>query len=65
MKYTPDNDGECNTACKCEHFSGSQGKRVGRRHDFAAGRAIKMKTFPYDPAKTPLSFIYASALSFP
>jgi len=57
MKYTPGNDGECNTACKYEHFLGSQGKRVGCPHNFAAGRAIKMKTFPMTQRK-PLSVLF-------
>jgi len=57
MKYTPDNDGECNTACKCEHFSESQGKRVGCRYDFAVGRAIKIKTFPMTQRK-PLPVLF-------
>jgi hypothetical protein len=57
MKYTPDNDGECNTACKCEDFLGTHGKRVGCRYGFAAGRAIKMKTFPMTQRK-PLPFLF-------
>ena len=57
MKYTPDNDGECNTACKCKHFLGSQGKRVGCRHDSVAACAIKMKTFPMTQRK-PLPFLF-------
>ena len=57
MKYTPNNDGECNAACKCELILGSQGKRVGCRHDFAADRAIKMKTFPMTQRK-PFPFLF-------
>jgi len=62
MKYTPGNDGECNTACKYEHFLGSQGKRVGCPHNFAAGRAIKMKTFPMTQRK-PLSVLFMLHIS--
>jgi len=57
MKYTPDNDGERNIVCKCEQFSGSQGKRLGCRYGFAAGRAIKMKTFPMTQRKL-LPFLF-------
>ena len=57
MKYTPDNDGKCNTVCKGELSLGSQGKRVGCRHDFAADRAIKMKTFPMTQRK-PFPFLF-------
>jgi hypothetical protein len=57
VKDTPGNGGEYNTVCKCEHFSGSQGKRVGCLDDFAPGRAIKMKTFPMTQRK-PLPVLF-------